>query len=324
LIRNILCCLLLVAPLSAHAVGQEPAEDPWQLLEKAAEAAHKLNYKGVFVYQAGRNINSFQIMHVNYGTDELARVVVLDGMPREMLRQGNAAVIYQSRNEKVMIEKRRVRSSFPAILPTLTDTLKSNYQVRQAGLERVGGRDSVIVQLEPRDKLRYGYRFWVDRQLGLLLKSVMLNENAEIVEQIAFNQLGLFNNPDVNWFHPDMDLSKSYAAQSSEDLVKPTSIEGDGWVITRLPAGFHQVEQVRRNVAGKAAMVNHVVFSDGLASVSLFIEPIEKNETPKVGRCMQGATNIFADIVDDHQVVVVGEVPEATVKQIAGAVSFKK
>jgi sigma-E factor negative regulatory protein RseB len=152
---------------------------------------------------------------------------------------------------------------------------------------------------------------------------VMINENAVIVEQIAFNQLGLVNNPEVNWFHPNMDLSKSYAAQS-EDLVKPTSIEGDGWVITRLPAGFHQVEQVRRNVAGKAAMINHVVFSDGLASVSLFIEPIEKNEAPKVGRCMQGATNVFANIVDEHQVVVVGEVPEATTRQIAASVSFKK
>ena len=323
MIRNILLCLLLTVPLSAHAVGEEQDDDTWQLLDKAAAAAHKLNYKGVFVYQAGRTVNSFQIMHVNYGTGELARVVMMDGVPREVLRQGNEAIIYQPTHEKAMIEKRRVRSSFPAILPPLTDALKISYQVRQIGFERVAGRDGVIIQLNPRDKLRYGCRFWVDRQSGLLLKSVMLNENGVIVENVAFNQLGMVNNPESNWFQSDADLSKAYAGQS-EEMVKPSDIEGDGWVITRLPAGFHQVEQVRRNVAGKTAMVNHLVFSDGLASVSLFIEPIEKNEAPKVGRCMQGATNVFADVVDDHQVIVVGEVPEATTRQIAASVSFKK
>lgn len=322
MIRKLLLCLLL-APLLAQAIGQELADDPWQLLEKAAEAAHKLNYKGVFVYQIGQNVNSFQITHINYGTGEFARVTVLDGAPREVLRQGNETVIYQPRNERAMVEKRRVQSSFPAILPTLTDALKFSYQIRQAGLERVGGRDGVIIQLDPRDKLRYGYRFWLDRQSGLLLKSVMINERGDMVEQIAFNQLLLVNNPDMDWFHPGADSARINNMQV-EEKARQYGVEGDGWVITQLPAGFHKVEQVRRNVSGKTVMASHLVFSDGLASVSLFIEPIEKNVAPKQGRCVQGATNVFADVVDDHQVIVVGEVPEATVRQIAGSVSFRK
>jgi len=320
--RKMLLCLL-VAPLLGHAAGQEVTEDPWLQLEKAAEAAHRLNYKGVFVYQAGPNVSSFQIMHTNYGAGEFARLVVLDGAPREVLRQGKDAVIYQPKSEKVMIEKRRVQSSFPAVLPALSDGLKASYQIRQTGQERVGGRDGVNIQLDPRDKLRYGYIFCVDRQSGLLLRSVMMNEKNEMVEQIAFNQLVLIENSDMDWFHPNVDRGKIYLMQPDEK-VTPTGAEEDDWVIGQLPAGFRKVEHVRRNVPGKTAAVNHLVFSDGLASVSLFIEPLGKNVPPRVGHFVQGATNFFASTIEGRQVIVVGEVPEATVRQIASAVSFKK
>lgn len=319
--RVLLC--LLAAPLLGHAAGQEVTEDPWVQLEKAAQAAHKLNYKGMFVYQAGQNFSSFQIMHTNYSSGEAARVVVLDGAPREVLRHGNDAVIYQSKSEKVTIEKRRVQSSFPAILPPLSDNLKASYQIRQMGQERVGGHDGVNIYLEPRDKLRYGYHFCVDRQSGLLLKSVMMNERNEVIEQISFSQLALIDNPDMDWFHPSAGMGKVYVMQP-DSAVAPSGGEEDDWIIGQLPLGFRKVEQMRRNVPGKAAMVNHLVFSDGLASISLFIEPLDKGAQPRMGHFAQGATNLFANAVEGRQLTVVGEVPEATVRQIASVVSFKK
>jgi len=321
LIRKFLLCLL-VAPSLVYAAGQETAaDDPWLLLEKAAEAAHKLNYKGLFVYQAGQNVNSFQIVHSNYGTSEYARVIELDGLPREVLRQGNEVIIYQPKSGKVMIEKRRVQSSFPAILPNLTSGLKASYQIKLEGQDRVGGRDAVIIHLDPRDKLRYGYKFMADREFGLLLKLMVLNEKGDLVEQIAFNQLALVNNADINWFHPNVKLDKTYVMQP-EETVAPT--KGDDWVIGELPAGFHKVEQVCRNVPGKIVKVNHLVFSDGLASVSLFIEPLDKSARPKSGYFVQGPTNVFASVVEGRQVIVVGEVPEATVRRVANSVSFRK
>ena len=123
--------LLLIFPLSAVAA---PEEDLWLMLNKAGQAAHKLNYKGIFVYQSGRNVSSMQIIHMNYAQGEYARLVSLDGQPREVFRQGNDVVIYNPRNEKVLIEKRRIQSSFPAVLPGLPDTLKASYQVRKIEL----------------------------------------------------------------------------------------------------------------------------------------------------------------------------------------------
>jgi sigma-E factor negative regulatory protein RseB len=313
--------LLALAPLAA--VAGAPEDDPWVLLEKAGQAAHKLNYKGVFVYQSGRVVSSMQITHMNFANGEFARLVSLDGAPREVLRQGNDVVIYNPRNEKVMIEKRRVQSAFPALLPGLPDMLKTSYQVRMAGQERVGGRDGVVINLEPRDSFRYGYRFSVDREFGLLLKSVMLNERNDPIEQVAFNQLALMNSEDINWFRPQVSPGKTYVMQP-EETVTPTTVEGDGWVVAQLPPGFRKVDQVRRNVPGKVAPVHHLLFSDGLASVSLFIELLEKAAQPKQGSVAQGATNVYASVVDGHQIIVVGEVPEITVRQIANAVSFRK
>jgi sigma-E factor negative regulatory protein RseB len=260
---------------------------------------------------------------MNYPQGEFARVVSLDGAPREVLRQGNEAVIYNPQNQKVMIEKRRVQSSFPALLPGLSDMLKASYQARLAGQERVGGRDGLIIQLVPHDHYRYGYRFSVDREYGLLLKSMMLNEHNEPVEQVAFSQLTLMPNADMDWFHPNVERGKDYVMQPADTTV-PNRAEGEGWKVAQLPPGYVKVDQVMRTLPGKVTPVNQLIFSDGIASVSLFIELLEKGVPPKTGHLQQGASNVFASVVDGYQVVVVGEVPEAVVKQIGESVSFKK
>lgn len=314
--------LLLCMPVLAVA-GPEENEDPWLLLEKASQAAHQLSYKGIFVYQAGRTVNSMKITHMNYPQGEFARVISLDGAPREVLRQGNDVVIYKSQDQKVLIDRRRAPSAFPALLPGIP-ALKVSYQARQAGQERVGERDSAVINLDPRDRYRYGYRFSVDRQSGLLLKSVMLNERNEVIEQVAFNQLSMLTgNEEMDWFRPNIDRAKTYV-MSPEDTVTPMVAEGEGWGLAELPLGYRKVEHVKRDIPGKPAPINHLVFSDGLASVSLFIEPLDKNAKPKSGHMAQGATNIYAHAADGYQIIVVGEVPEATVRQIAGAVQFKK
>ncbi len=318
--RSWLCCLL-ITPLLGQAAALE--EDPWLVLEKAGQAAHKLSYKGIFVYQAGHGVSNMQITHMNYPQGEFARVISLDGAPREMLRQGNEAVIYSPQNEKVMIEKRRVQNSFPAMLPGLSDALRASYQARVTGQERVGGRDGVVIQLAPRDRYRYGYRFSVDREFGLLLKSVMFNERNEPVEQVAFSQLTLMPIAAMDWFHPNIERGKDYVMQPEENVI-PNRAEGEGWRVAQLPPGYVKVDQLNRLMAGKTQPVRQLIFSDGIATVSLFIEALDKGAPPKSGHLLQGATNIYACVVDGYQLVVVGEVPEVVVRQIGDSVSVKK
>lgn len=316
---RIILLLLLALPQLVRAT---PALDPWQVIEKASAAARELNYQGIFVYQAGNNMTSVQITHTNMAAvGEFARVIVLDGAPKEVLRQGNEVLIYQPKSERVLIEKRRIHNSFPALLPKISDVLKANYQLDEGGTERVVGREAYLLTLTPHDKLRYASKFWVDTDTGLLLKVALLNEKNEVVEQISFTQLKLVGNASMDWFRPTEERNKRYYLKP-EEVVTP-SAQPDGWVIGQLPQGFRKTEQVRRQVPGKAAPVTHVVFCDGLATVSLFIEPLDKRVPFKQGSMSQGATNLYATTVAEHQIVVLGEVPQATVMQIANSVSYK-
>jgi len=296
-------------------------EDVWLMLQKASQAARELSYKGVFVYQSGNASKSVQLTHMNYGQGEYARMVVLDGAPREVLSQGSDVVIFSPKNEKIMIEKKRGQNMFPALLPSNMDALKASYQAQNNGTERIGGRDAFVVSLTPKDQMRYGYKFWVDKEFGLLLKTMTLGERGDALEQIGFSQLTLMDGQNMDWFKPKFDPSKSYV-MDQEGPAKASSSDMD-WDVTQLPSGYRKVDQVKQSVQGKGLPVTQMIFSDGLASISVFIEPLGKGVRPKIGHTVVGATNFFALVNEGHQVMVIGEVPEAAVTQFANAVSFK-
>jgi len=316
---SLLAALALITPYSTTFAAED---DAWMVLQKASQAARELSYQGVFMYQSEGNTKSVQITHMNYGQGEYARMVVLDGTPREVLSQGNDVVIFSPKNEKVVIEKRRGQNMFPALLPANMTLIKSSYQARLGEVERIGGREGQVVYLEPRDNLRYGYKFWADKQYGLLLKAMTANERKEPMEQMTFSQLTLMSGQNMDWFQPNVDLHKSYVMEETSTLTAPADVAR--WTISKIPPGYRKTDQVQRTVPGKPSPLTHVLFSDGLASVSLFIETLAKNALPKKGHTAMGATNLYANAIDGYQIVVVGEVPEATVTQFATAVSFKK
>lgn len=317
--------LIAILCLSISALASE--EDSWQTLQKAAAAARALSYKGIFVCQTGKLVKSVEITHMHDGQNEFARNVLLDGSPREVLNQSGNVIIYNPQNEKVVIEKRRGQNMFPAVLPLNLDSIKQSYTLRTGESERVAGRQSQVLMLEPKDSLRYSYRFWVDSEYGLLLKSVMYNHRNEMIESIGFNQLQLMNTNALDWFKPRIDHTKSYVMENEQSIVAGQDGPLD-WELKALPTGYRKVDQVMRKVHGKSELVTHLVFSDGLASVSLFIEHVNKiNKNKPVQKNLlttTGNTSFYTNINNGHLVTAVGDVPEATVVQIANAVVFKK
>ena len=316
--------LFAIATLFTSLSVQANADgDLWQVLQKTAVAAHALSYQGIFYYQAGEKAQPVQITHLFNGSGEFSRNVVLDNSPREVFSLGRDLVIFNPKNEKIIIEKRHGQNMFPAILPTNLDAIKENYSLRAGEPERVAGRAAQMLFLEPKDSLRYSYQFWIDTEYGLLLKSVMFNSRNEALESIVFNQLALMDTLDLDWFQPKIDNKKSYVMEDEVATIADNGVS-TGWALKGLPAGFRKVDQMIRMVHGKTLPVTHLIFSDGLASVSLFIEPITKNIKPRVGHKLVGSTSFYASVTDGYQVTVVGEVPEVTVAQIANAVVFKK
>lgn len=316
--KRIVLVLSFLLWSAAALAGQD---DAWLMLEKASQAAHALSYKGIFVYQTGASSKSVQVTHMNYGQGEYSRMVVLDGSPREALSQGNDMVIFNPRNEKVVIEKKRGQSMFPALLPDNMELIKTVYHAQLGGEERVGGRDGYVVNLSPKDQYRYGYKLWTDKEYGLLLKSMMISDKNFALDQIAFSQILLMDGQSMDWFRPTLDKTKAYVME--KDAPSKLDASEIDWDVTKLPHGYRKVDQVKRMVANKQTPVTQLIFSDGLSSVSVFIEDIPKGVRPKVGHTMMGATHFYAIVNDAHQVIAVGEVPEVTVTYFANAVSFK-
>ncbi len=315
---------LLIGGLWLISINSYALDDPWFILQKTAYAARDLNYQGVFVYQNGKQTRSVQITHMNNAGQELTRNVVLNsgvsGQPREVYSQGKDIVIFRPQNQKMVIEKRRGQNLFPAMLPTDLAPIKNSYSARLGGLELIAGRETQIVELLSNDAFRYSYKIWADSEFGLLLKMTLVDSKNQTLEQIEFNQLSMLNSQDENWFKPKIDVKKSYVM---EDATAPTRVTTD-WVVSDLPAGYTKVDHRSLVVPGKTAPVDQIIFSDGIGSVSLFIEPLTKGMHPKMGHMLIGSTNICANVMNGYQLTVVGEVPEATVMQIAKAISFKK
>ena len=316
--------------LSLLSMACQADDDAWLALQKSAHAARELNYQGVFVYVNGKQTSSVQITHMNNAGREMTRNVVLDNspqaanaqtnQPREVYSQGSDIVIMQKKNQKTLIEKRRGQNLFPAMLPTDLRAIKASYTATFGIKDYVAGREAQVIDLISNDAFRYSYKIWADAEYGLLLKMTLVDSKSKTLEQIEFTQLSTLNSQDVNWFQPKIDVTKSYEMQDNTVVNQVNS----NWIVAELPIGYVKVDHRALAVPGKITPVDQMVFSDGIGSVSVFIEPIVKGMRPKMGQMSIGSTNVCARVLDGYQITVVGEVPVLPCLQIAKAVSFKK
>jgi sigma-E factor negative regulatory protein RseB len=312
----------LTAPAIAAAPAPASGDDGVSLLKNMASAARRLNYSGTFVYHhAGRNETSRIVHFVNPAGGEFERLEAIDGPEREVIRTNDQVTCYLPGTKTIIIEKRSARR-FPALLPEQLGGVPDSYTVRVAGQDRVAGFDCKVVVLEPKDKLRYGHEFCAETERGLLLRARTLSEKKEPLESFVFTELrigGAFSRDQVKSKYAGR--SKDWKVDTSSLVLSDVSTD-TGWVLKSRPAGFRKLTELKRSIAGRAGMVSQIVYSDGLAAVSVFIEPMPKAQPPQ-SLSHQGAVNIYVRRVSDHMVTVLGETPAATVMQIANSLEFR-
>lgn len=320
--KGFLCGLiaLFCVPGLVQAETSQQAEGlAW--LQKASTAAHQLSYTGTFIYQYGSHMETSRITHLRDESGEHEKLETLDGTPRELIRDNEEVVCYTPENKSVVVEKGRARKTFPAILPKQLSGLADNYQIKLGGQERVAGHVCQVLELEPRDNLRYRHKFWAERNSGLLLKAALLNEKGEMVDQVAFTEIAIGGQIDRNQLKPKL-AGKRLFHSKDQSLASVLQPDDSSWMVNRLPAGFVQILDMRRMLPGKRVPVRHLVYSDGLTAVSVFIEPLAEMDKPMQGLSAQGAINIYARPVAEYQVTVLGEIPAATVMQIGNSISY--
>ncbi|OFZ88275.1 MAG: hypothetical protein A2V78_07575 [Betaproteobacteria bacterium RBG_16_64_18] len=307
--------------LSTALAQTDPAAVQW--LQRIYSATQRLSYTGTFVYQHDDQVESSRITRMVDASGPVEKLEIMDGMPREIIRSRNQVVCYLPSIMTVKIDKQGARHPFPLILPDQLKDLAESYTVRKAGVERVAGYDCQVIVLEPKDTLRYGQTLCADLATGMLLKAKTFNDRHKMLETFAFTQLKIGG-------HIDREMLKSRFAADAKDWhvedsdAVPADLTHAGWAVRSPPPGFRKVTEMTRTLNG-ASGVGHIVFSDGLAAVSVFIEPVAAgNAARQPGLSRQGAINVFARRLENHWVTVVGEAPAQSVKLIANTVEYRK
>lgn len=290
-------------------------DDSFQWLQRAATAARSLNYTGTFVYQRGTRSETSRITHAVDDDGEHEKLELLDGPSREIIRSNDRVSCYFSESKTVRVEKRRKRRSFPALLPEEPTRLADSYHVRTGPRERIAGFDCQKIVLEPRDQMRYGHRLWADARTGLLLKAQTVNERGEVVEQFAFTQLAI-GTPIAPEALKPREAGAEWRVEESSPGEEGAS---SGWTVSNPPSGFRKIMDTKRRLSSRPGMVSHLVYSDGISAVSVFVEAINPDRKLVPGVTQQGAIHVYTRTQGASVVTVLGEAPAVTVLRIGNS-----
>ena len=303
----------------AYAPGVR-AEDAAAWLGRAANAARSLNYAGTIVFQLDGRVETSKLVHLNDGGAELEKLVNLEGPAREVIRSHGEVRCYYPDAKIVRIEPRVYRNLFPSLSTQQLAALTQFYHFRKAEGARVAGLEAQAFVFEPRDGMRYGHKFWADKDTGLLLKARLINEKGDAVEQFAFSDIAIGIKIDREQVKPSWGVTPP-DWQVRQGSAGDASPQETGWVVQKVPPGFTKINEGYRTLRGKRETVAHLVFSDGLVAVSVFVEPLSAVPLHASGALRQGGLNVYSLKLDDHFVTALGEVPAATVRIIAQSVA---
>lgn len=318
--------------LMAAAIGQAAAEsrDPdssvTQWLTRLHEASRQRAYTGTFVVSAGGSMASAKIWHVCDGTQQLERVESLSGAPRSTFRRNEQVITFFPEAKVALLEKRASLGLFPNLLKSNDVDIGDHYQLKRKGSERIAGFEADIVYLLAKDGQRYGYRVWSEKKTGLVIQLQTVDADGRVIEQAAFSELQLDAPVSIGKLTQMMAQTSGYRVDRLE--LENVTAEGQGWTMQKAVAGFKPVACYRRPMAGSSGGAQSTLqwmFSDGLATVSLFVDAFDSRRHVQEGAMdLGGATHTVTKRVSDWWVTAVGEVPPATLNAFVAGLERKK
>ncbi len=309
---------------AAHQQKTSPAATPAQWLERMNQALTTRNYDGTFSHWQGGRVEMLRIIHrVQDGTVS-ERLASLDGSGREFIRTGASLACYLPDKRTVVVEQRPQQQSLVEF-PALTDAAASFYDIREVARMRLNRRDTHVITVAPRDEYRYGYRLWIDDSTAMPLKTQLCDAHGHVIEQIVFASLTLSPHIPDSAFKPDVS-TEGYQWLRNGTQARAAAA-APAWYALRLPPGFRMTVRSAQRLPGAPGPVDHLVFTDGVASVSVFVEqqsrPVTEQGTVAQSSTV-GSSSAFSTVVDGHKVTAVGEVPPDTVRFIATQVKAQE
>jgi sigma-E factor negative regulatory protein RseB len=313
------------AGLASQGTSRSPERSISDWLTRMHEASRERSYVGTLVVSSNTGgMSSARIWHACDGGRQVERVESLTGVPRSTFRRNGEVVTFLPESRVMRTEKREPLGVFPGLLKSDETSIPDFYSARRLGFDRVAGHEAEVVELAPRDQLRFGYRIWSEKKTGLILKLQTLGAEGDVLEQVAFSELQLDVPLRAAKLSRMMAPPEGWRVERAE-AVK-TDAAAEGWQLRTAVAGFKPISCYRRPVAGTSASDGTLqwIFSDGLAAVSLFVEPYERQRHGQEGLFASGATQTLTRRVQDWWLTAIGEVPPQTLKAFAQSLERRK
>ncbi len=307
---SLLCLLLAVLPGTGRADARSEAVDARALLAAMSDAMRALDYQGSFTYQHAGRVDTLRIFHAG-APIERERLVSLNGPRSEIVRNGTEVTCIQADGSAVVYSISSGRGLVPLVPETGGRALDAQYDIRHAGNDRVAGYRADIIDIAPRDRFRYGYRLWIDQGSRLLLRSIVTDAERRPLEQLMFVSLDIGRAP----LEADLVPQRSESTTTSASPATELPVRGKPhWRVVDAPDGFGFVSARRPRLGPEGA--EHLVYSDGLATVSIYVEPRGDSAPGFDTLAGRGTVNVFSRVEDTWRITVLGEVPLATVQAI--------
>ncbi|MEP6546095.1 MAG: MucB/RseB C-terminal domain-containing protein [Gammaproteobacteria bacterium] len=327
----LLPCAVVGAILTSQPQNSWGADDPRDWLQKMNQALATRNYDGTFFHLSEGRVETMRIVHRVRAGRVIERLQSLDGSGREFVRNNGELTCYLPDQHTVLVEPRPDRGPFLGSLPQFGAGVDEFYRIESLPSTRVLGRPARVIAVNPKDQFRFGYRLWLDESTAMPLKTQLCDSRGRVIEQIFFARLDMPENI------PDSELAPVVRTDGmrwvrqgpSHDTASPTL---SAFRASELPPGFRLTVAGAQTIGEASVPASHLVYSDGLATVSVFVEAPQSAPTgaeaasnapiepPMQGLARVGSGFAFSTVVQGHQVTAVGEVPAQTVEFIAHSV----
>ena len=312
------------APASVSVAVESKSINDW--LMRMHELSKNRTYMGTYVVSSGGVISSAKIWHVCEGNQQMERVESLTGAPRSTFRHNDRVVTFMPDHKLVRHEKGGSLGTFTELLQSTDSQIADFYKLRAEGVERVAGVEADVVSLVPKDNMRFGYRVWTEQKKGLVVKLQTLDIEGKVLEQAAFSELQLDAPVKRDKLLHMMTRVDGYRIE--QPVLVKTTAGAEGWWLKAPVAGFKPISCYKRPAALASSTTSEDslqwIFSDGLASVSLFVEPFDRLRHDKASSMSIGATQTITRQLGVYWVTAMGEVPMSTLRLFASSLEHKK
>jgi sigma-E factor negative regulatory protein RseB len=296
-----------------------PADSPSEWLTRMADAVATTNYEGTVLRMRNGAYEALKVAHVIIDGVIHERVVVQEGNGLEIIRIGNEVHCILPDKESVLVEEWNDEQALFSSLPSSGIRFGNEYDVSIVRTDRVAGRKTVLLAIRPHDDYRFGHRLWLDIATGFPLQTKLLGSDGKAIEEVKFADIKLGGDAQSIAVAPSVSTENfTWFTAPKRTISRVVNID---WETGDLPPGFQPVETHAETLPDASDPVTHILFSDGLASVSVFIEPSQMEKVAQRSRV--GLSNSFSNYQNGYRITAVGEVPAVTVERIARSMRRK-